>query len=80
MDLRAFPNPATSFVTIDHTIAEEGAILQLYTLQGQKLLERVVPTGAFTTTIDLRNFVAGSYIAVFQNYKDRKSVLFEKIK
>jgi hypothetical protein len=80
MDLRAFPNPATSFVTIDHTIAEEGAVIQLYTLQGQKLLERAVPVGAFTTTIDLRNFVAGSYIAVFQNSKDRKSVLFEKIK
>lgn len=79
MDLRAFPNPATSFVTIDHTIAEEGAFIQIYTIQGQKLLQRAVPIGAFTTKIDLRNFVAGSYMAVFQNSKDRKTVLFEKV-
>lgn len=79
MDLRAFPNPAKQFVTIDHTIAEEGATMQLYTSLGQKLAQRIVPVGAFTTRIDLRNLPAGNYVAVFQNGKDRKSVLFGKV-
>ena len=79
MDLRAFPNPANQFVTIDHTIAEDGATMQLYTSHGQRLAQRVVPIGAFTTRIDLRNLPAGNYIAVFQNGTDRKSILFEKV-
>ena len=80
MDLRAFPNPASQFVTIDHTIAVEGATMKLYTVSGQKLAQQAVLVGAFTTTIDLRKFAAGSYVAVYQNSNDKKSIHFEKLK
>lgn len=51
--------------------------MQLYTINGQRMAQRAVPVGAFTTTIDLRNLSAGSYVAVYQNGNDRKSILFE---
>jgi hypothetical protein len=79
MDIQGYPNPAKEFITINHTIAEAGATMQLYAIQGQKLLTLLVPLDAFKTTIDVRKYASGSYIAVFQNGKDRKSFLFEKI-
>jgi large repetitive protein len=77
--LQGYPNPTRAFITINHTIAEAGATMQLYTMQGQKLLTMPVPLEAFKTTIDVLNYASGSYIAVYQNGKDRKSFLFEKI-
>ena len=77
--LQGYPNPTKNFITINHTIAEEGATMQMYSVHGQRLAQKAVPVGAFTTTIDLRNFASGSYVAVYQNGNDRKSILFEKV-
>ena len=77
--LQGYPNPTKDFITINHTIAEAGASMQLYTIQGQKLLTKPVALEAFKTTIDVRMYTAGTYIAVFQNGNDRKSFLFEKV-
>ncbi len=79
MDLQGYPNPTRALITINHTIAEAGATMQLYNMTGQKLLTIPVPMEAFKTNIDVRRFASGMYIAVFQNGNDRKSFLFEKI-
>jgi large repetitive protein len=79
MTLQGYPNPAKEFITINHTIAEAGATMQLYTSIGQKLLTLIVPVDAFKTTIDIRKYAFGLYVLVYQNGKDRKNFLFEKI-
>lgn len=78
MDLQGYPNPAKESITINHTIAEAGATMQLYTTVGQKILTIPVPIGAFKTTVDLRKYSSGSYMLVYQNGKDRKKFLFKK--
>jgi large repetitive protein len=80
MDLQGFPNPTKEFITINHTIAEAGATMQLYTIVGQKMLTLPVSINSFQTKIDLRKYASGLYILVYQNANDRKSFLFEKIK
>jgi large repetitive protein len=79
MELSGYPNPARDFITINHTIAEQGTIMLLYTMQGQKLATVIVPTGNFKSTIDLKRYAAGLYTIVYLNGNDRKSFLFEKI-
>jgi len=79
MDLEVFPNPAQNSININHSIAEAGAVIQVFTMNGALLLIKTIPLDAFLTTIDIRRLPAAAYVLVFINGKDKKSILFEKL-
>ncbi len=79
INLKVFPNPSRGPINIFHSVAAPGSTIQLFNVNGQRLLSKPIATNSFQTTLDLSRFSAGSYIVVFFNGNDKKSVLFEKI-
>lgn len=59
--LRVYPNPASSSLTIDGIIAEKGVEIRLFDLQGRSLLV-ARPLGETQTTLDISHLPAGSYL------------------
>ncbi len=78
MDLEVFPNPAKNAININHSIAEAGALLQVFDIIGARVISKTVPQDAFITTIDISRLAAGPYILVYVNGKEKKSIHFEK--
>ncbi len=78
MNLRVYPNPAGNSLNINHSIAEPGAVMQVFSTNGALVLSKSVSQNTFLTTIDISRLAAGIYIAVFINGSDKKSIFFEK--
>jgi large repetitive protein len=79
MDLEVFPNPAQNSININHSVAEAGAIMQVFDMKGALLFSKTIPLDAFLTNIDISRLHAATYVLVFINGKDKKSVRFEKL-
>jgi hypothetical protein len=80
MDLEVFPNPAQNSISINHSVAEAGAVMQVFDMKGALLFSKNIPLDAFLTTIDISRLPNEAYILVFINGKDKKSVRFEKLR
>jgi len=80
MDLEVFPNPASNTINVNHSVAEAGAVMQVFAMNGALLFTKTIPQDAFFTTIDISRLPVAAYVLVFINSKDKKSILFEKLK
>ncbi len=79
MNLRVFPNPAKNTITINHSVAEVGSSILIYSINGALVLTKTIAQNSFITTLNVSNLVAGAYSIVYLNGNDKKAVLFEKI-
>mgnify|MGYP001627153071 CR=1 FL=1 len=59
--LRVYPNPASSSLTIDGIMADKGIDIQLFDLQGRQLLS-AQPLGENQTTLDISQLPTGNYL------------------
>ncbi|MBQ6046554.1 MAG: T9SS type A sorting domain-containing protein [Bacteroidales bacterium] len=60
MHVSAYPNPATSMVTVSYTVEGDGAIV-LHDVMGRKVMSQRV-SGTGTTQIDVTNLPKGIYL------------------
>ena len=60
MLVSAYPNPATSMVTVSYTVEGDGAIV-LHDVMGRKVMSQRV-SGTGTTQIDVTNLPKGIYL------------------
>jgi hypothetical protein len=79
MELNVFPNPAGGTIKIDHSVAAAGSRMEIYAVNGSKVLTKAVPLNAFQTSIDVGKLAAGSYIVVYVNGSERKQKVFAKL-
>jgi hypothetical protein len=79
MDIEVFPNPSRNSINVNHSVAEAGAVMQVYDMAGRLLFSQAVPLNAFLTTIDIRRLPAAAYVLAFINGNDKKSIVFEKL-
>ncbi len=79
MNLRVFPNPAKNTITINHSVAEGGSSILIYSINGALVLTKTIAQNSFITTLNVSNLAAGAYSIVYLNGNDKKAVLFEKI-
>ncbi len=63
----AAPNPAHSYVTINHPVAVGDTPLQLFTMQGQKVKEQIVRKGSTQTAVYVHGFASGTYLIIWNN-------------
>ena len=80
LDLEVFPNPAQNSINVNHSVAEAGAVMQVFDMKGALLVTKTIQPDAFLTTIDISRLATESYVLVFINGKDKKSVRFEKLR
>ena len=79
MNLRVFPNPAKNTITVNHSVAEVGSSIMIYTITGALVLTKTIAQNSFITTLNVSNLAAGTYSIVYLNRNDKKAVRFEKI-
>ena len=80
MDLEVFPNPASNIINVNHSVAEAGAVMQVFDMKGRLLFTKTIPQNMFLTTIDISRLPIAAYVLAFINGKDKKSILFEKLR
>lgn len=78
VDIEVFPNPAKNNITINHSKAETGASLQIFTMNGALVFSKAVQQGSFISNIDIVRLASATYILRFINGKDSKEVKFVK--
>jgi Secretion system C-terminal sorting domain len=71
--INMFPNPASSYVIINHPFAGNNEQLQILNFQGNLLLQKKITASSFQTRVDLPQLPKGSYQLVWTNGKDRVS-------
>ncbi len=79
MNLKVFPNPASNSININHSVAESGSIMQVFSINGGLLISKPVPQNTFLTTVDVSILAAGPYILVYLNGGEKRAIQFEKI-
>ena len=76
--MRAFPNPASAGVILDHPIAGGNQTIAVYNQAGV-LMKQIQPSrNAAQTKVDIRSFSPGVYYAVFQDGESRITEKFVK--
>ena len=71
--ISVFPNPATSYITINHPFAGSNEQLQVVNLNGMIVLEKKITAGTFQTRINLPQLSKGTYQLVWTNGKEVSS-------
>ncbi|MBL7753421.1 MAG: T9SS type A sorting domain-containing protein [Chitinophagaceae bacterium] len=80
VELNLYPNPASNSISINHSAAgASGAIFQIVSDIGSKLLSFKVPENSFNTTIDISALSRGVYFLVYVNGEERKVAKFTKV-
>jgi len=65
-----YPNPASSYLVINHPFAGSNEQLQVVNQRGNTLLLKKISAGSFQTRIDLPSLPKGTYQLVWSNGKD----------
>ncbi|MBC7722811.1 MAG: T9SS type A sorting domain-containing protein, partial [Pedobacter sp.] len=76
--LSLFPNPVINAVTVSHSKAENGAILQVVSINGKTIATYNVATNATQTSIDASLLLSGQYIINYTNKQQHSTVTFIK--
>ena len=63
--LSIYPNPSTSTITIHHKMATINAKVEVFTIDGRKLLLQKLEHGATQTTIDVSRLSNGNYLLMY---------------
>lgn len=62
-ELRIYPVPATSFLTIDPGGSfANSTVIELFSISGQRLVRQEIPAGKETATLETGKFPSGTYI------------------
>ena len=78
VDLKVSPNPAQSFITVNHSSALPTSSIQIYSANGVMVLHKIISQNAFISTIYIGNLASDIYSLVFTNGSVRKEVRFIK--
>ena len=60
-----YPNPSTSTITIHHKMATINAKVEVFTIDGRKLLLQKLEQGATQTTVDVSRLSNGNYLLMY---------------
>jgi hypothetical protein len=63
--INIFPNPVANTLTVNHTEAEEGAIIRIVSLNGATVAQYNVAKDAIQTSVDASQLIAGQYFINF---------------
>ncbi|MFY8003203.1 MAG: T9SS type A sorting domain-containing protein [Chitinophagaceae bacterium] len=66
-EVSLFPNPAQSSLILNHTKAEKGASLRIFSLDGKAVGIFNIATGATQTSVDISNINKANYFVEFRN-------------
>ena len=76
--LNVFPNPVGNLLSINHSVAEPGSRMQVFSVTGSLLISKAVSLNSFFTTIDTRQLASSTYILLFTNGNEKKYAKFIK--
>jgi hypothetical protein len=65
-----YPNPASSYIVVNHPFALGNEQLQVVSQQGNILLQKKITAGSFQTRVDLPSLPKAAYQLVWTNGKD----------
>jgi hypothetical protein len=63
--LSIYPNPATTYVIVEHNVAYQDAQLELVDMSGRKVKTIIVPKGDTQTKLDVTRIARGTYKVVW---------------
>ena len=76
--LSIFPNPVNSSIFITHDKALAGAKIEVYAMDGRKVMGATATTGATQTSVNAASLPAGQYNLVFANGDNVQYIKFVK--
>ncbi len=76
--IRLVPNLVTGQTTLQHEKAERGALIEIYSSDGRRVMKLAVLKGSSQTIIDAGRLLPGNYHAVFANADKVQFVPFVK--
>jgi Secretion system C-terminal sorting domain len=76
--LTIFPNPTTNTLTLTHAEVKANTVVQIFTVEGKKMLEQQLSIGTTQTAMDVSKILAGNYILVINNGTATKTLAFVK--
>jgi len=80
MELKVFPNPAQTSITINHSAAAgTSSYLQVFAENGARILTHHVPQNDFISRLNISGLPGGTYIMVYINGDERKETRFIKL-
>jgi len=79
MDLKVYPNPTGGIITINHSTAQAGAIMQVFEINGALVYSKPVVENAFETTLNISGLASGVYVLLYINGNDKKAARFSKM-
>ena len=80
LDMKVFPNPAESNITINHSAAVgTSSYLQIFSEKGVQVFRHIVTRNNFITHLNISKLSSGNYIIVYINGDEKKEVRFIKI-
>ncbi len=72
------PNPVVNELTLSHPQAKSGAIVQVYTVTGQRIFTKNIALNATQTNIDVAVLTSGIYLLKYTNNNEERTVRFKK--
>jgi hypothetical protein len=78
LSLQFFPNPTTDKLTVNHPLANVGASMSIFSLNGSKILSTEVVPGSLQAELNVANLKAGTYILKFNNNNNSHTLKFIK--
>lgn len=76
--IRLYPNPVNRQFTLKHPVATIGTRVDVYAIDGRKVMSHAVQQGADTTVLSSVQLVAGTYTLVYDNKKEKPALVFCK--
>ena len=75
--LSVYPNPANSFIVVNHAVAKN-ATIKIHTVNGSLLLAQKANDGDVQTYIPVNNIANGNYVVTYTDETTVNSILFNK--
>jgi len=80
LDMKVFPNPAESNITINHSAAVGNlSYLQIFSEKGAQVFRHSLTKNNFITHLNISKLSSGNYIIVYINGNEKKEARFIKI-
>lgn len=76
--LQLLPNPVRTRLTVNHPKAAAGAVMQIVSMDGKKVLLQTVSAGSLQTTVDVSVLPAGVYRLLYTSQKTSTTTNFLK--
>ena len=77
--ISAFPNPTTDRLVLNYTKAEKGAVVEIFTLAGERVSRQAIAAGSVQTELNVSNLAKGTYLLIMQNGSERTTTKVVKL-